>query len=98
MKEPKNVVRMLQDANVEVQLTASGNYTLSHTLTSQEFDVVVKHIMTALNLKPQHVDWCPGSPTGDDFDNGYYVCPVEPREFDGDDFNMVIQNDFVSWC
>ena len=76
----------------------AGEVTLEHELTDDEFDKLILAMMPHHELKPQNPEWFPGTPTGDPEDFGYYVCPINPSDWNCGDFDMVITKVLVNWA
>jgi hypothetical protein len=70
-------------------------YSLTHTLSESEFDKTIKTIKIHHNLKSQFNDSCP---TNIDDEWGYYLQPVDSKEYDEeDDFCMMITMREIVW-
>lgn len=75
-------------ANFEIdQLVKALNDIID--VTHENVDAVV----TKFRCRPQHPDWYPGTPTKHEDDMGWYICPINPDEWDVGDFDMLIEPD-----
>jgi len=101
-KTPEDICVQLEQNAVSVKHTGHS-YLLTHYKTEDEFDKLIVAICVHLNLTSQDEKWFPGSPTNspetmsDSNDFGYYVCPIDPIEYDGD-FDMFISKSEITWC
>jgi hypothetical protein len=102
-KTAEDICVQLEQNNISVK-DVGNSYLLTHYKTNDEFDKIIIAICVHMNLEPQDDKWFPGSPTdseetmADDNDFGYYVCPVDPEEYDGNDFDMFISKAEITWC
>lgn len=83
---------------IELVGTNSSEFFLVHNLSVDEFENLVFVLMIHHELQPQDPDWCPGTPTNDPADYGYYICPIKPTDWDNGDFDMLITTDSITWC
>lgn len=93
-----DIIDTLRSKGIQCTPVPHNSYTLTHSLTNDEFDVVIKDVVQQHNLKPQNKDWFPGTCTGNLDDYGYYVCPVVYDEYDEGDFDMCIMTDAIYFC
>ena len=89
LKTTKYICNKLEEYGIVVE--NFGPVTkLHHNLDEEEFNKVVIDIMDDLALKGQDDNWIPGTPTGDQADWGFYVCPIIPSSWELGDFDMLI--------
>lgn len=71
---------------------------LVHEFSEEVFSELIRELMDIQQLKGQHDEWLPGNPTKDPEDLGFYLCPINPEEWELGDFDMLIQTDIVWVC
>jgi len=93
-----NIFETLYHNGIITKYVPHNCVTLTHNLSTEQFDKIINDMMVSHNLKPQNPDWFPGSPTGSSEDFGYYVCPVDPDQYDEGDFDMCISITEIQYC
>ena len=68
---------------------------MHHEFADEHFNEIIREAMSDLQLKGQDDNWLPGNPTNDPDDFGFYLCPINPDDWEMGDFDMLIQTLFV---
>jgi hypothetical protein len=79
-------------------LVPAGAVSLVHHLNEDEFENIILAMIVHHEMKPQNPNWCPGTPTGESSDYGYYICPNRWADWNDGDFEMLITSNSITWC
>ena len=94
----KQIVADMTLIGIETEKVPCMSYKLVHGWTKEQFENKIKNLLLAYPIKAQNSDWYPGTPTDDEEDWGFYICPVDPTQWEEEDFDMSIMFEEIFWC
>lgn len=75
-----------------------SDYSFNPQPSPEQLDSVLRQVMEEFHLKAQDPQWMPGTPTGEEADTGYYICPINDGEWEGGHFDMMVIVSGLTYC